>query len=283
MYILGFGKAFPNHPLGDQRFTSLPIPYIKETKNVPIKNALMHAVNSPSEIGEIALRAALEKAKLSTEEVTYVIGDTSTPWETCPSEGQRVAGRLGLKVPSYDVTAIGCALSASLFAITRWSDPPSLIAWVSSNLITQVIDFSEGTEKDLFGDGAGACIISADKEQGFKVEKVEYTLNHNSKFIIEQDLFGAIKIKSLPTSDELKKEFEPLLPQKFDGLIVAPPILEKQISSWGEVISHKHGELLGSNSAVTLAEIDVPVDSQVLVLEKSGGGGTGMILLRRVS
>lgn len=283
MYILGFGKAFPTHPLGGERFTSLPLPYIKETKNIPIKNALMHAVNSPSEIGESALRAAIEKAKLSVEDITYAIGDTSTPWETCPSEGQRVAGRLGLKVPAYDVTGIGCALSATLFALTKWRDVPSLIAWVSSNLITQVVDFSEGTEKDVFGDGAGACVLSADRKQGFKVEKVEYTLNHSSKFVIEQDLFGAIKIKGLPTSEDLKKEFEPFLPSNFNGIIVAPPIIKSQISSWGEVVSHNHGELLGSNTAVTLSEIDVPVDSQVLVLEKSGGGGTGMILLRRVS
>ena len=283
MYILGFGKAFPTHLLDDKRATSLPLPYIKETKNIPIKNALMHAINSPSEIGEAAVRNAIENSKVSLEEITYFIGDTATPWETCPSEAQRVAGRLGLKVPSYDVTGIGCALSASLFALTRWSDVPSLIAWVSSNLLTQVVDFSDGAEKDVFGDGASACIISADKKQGFKVEKVEYTLNHSSKFIIEQDLFGGIKIKSLPTSEELKKEFEQFLPSNFVGPIVAPPILEKQISPWGEVVSHKHGELLGSNSCVTLSEIDLPVGGQVMVLEKSGGGGTGLILLRRVS
>lgn len=284
MYILGFGKAFPNHTLGDGRFTSLPIPYINETKNIPIKNALMHAVSSPSKIGEIALKNALENSKISKEELEYIIGDTATPWETCPSEAQRITGRLGLKIPAYDVIGIGCALSTALFSFTRWNEVPPLIGWVSTNLLTQVIDFRDDLEKKIFGDGAGACVLSPFKERGFRVELAHYTTNHLSRFVVEEDLFGSLKIKNLPTSDELRKEFEPFLP-KFDGIVVVPPILEDLIKPWieKEVVTHRYGELLGSNSCITLSEVNVPVGSNILVLEKSGGGGTGVILLKRVS
>jgi 3-oxoacyl-[acyl-carrier-protein] synthase III len=282
MYILGFGRAFPANSIDGVRFTSLPIQYINETKNIPIKNALIHALNSPSEIGEAALRGALASAGLVPEDLTYVIGDTATPWETCPSEGQRIAGRLGLKVPSYDVTGIGCALSAALFSLTQWEDFPSLVGWVSSNLLTQVTDFREGTEKDIFGDGAGACVISKDKRAGYEIVDVKFTLNHSSKFEIEQDLFGAIKIKSISTADELREEFKEFV--DFDGLVVVPPILKNEFG-WikGKVISHEHGELLGANSCVAMSDLgELPAGGEVLILEKSGGGALGSILLRRV-
>lgn len=120
------------------------------------------AQQTPTDLSERAARLAIEAAGLEVEQIGLVIGDNSIPIQTMPSEGQRVAGKLGLKVPAYDITAGTGALVAQLATLSKMKSErlPEYALCVSANTPTQSIDYRKSSLGGIFSDGAGAVVVS---------------------------------------------------------------------------------------------------------------------------
>ncbi|NMC61905.1 MAG: hypothetical protein GYA55_01915, partial [SAR324 cluster bacterium] len=106
-----FTQLFPGAKIKARR-SSLPLSYIEETGNTNTFAAQEVALISPTALGVKAAKDALESSGLQVGQLGLILGDTSTPIQTTPGEGQRIAGGLGIKGIAYDLVAASCSLSA---------------------------------------------------------------------------------------------------------------------------------------------------------------------------
>lgn len=187
MYIVGVGAAYPNQEVSDsvlgvlpgslsaeersalQRYgivsrrTSLPVEFIQSSGAGDVLRSRTVATDTPTSLGAKAVRDALAKAQVSIEQVGLIIADTATPYQTCPSEAQRIGGEFGIKVPAYDVTAGVGAIPFFLALTKSWKESrlPEYVVCVSTNTPTQQISYaSQSLAAYAFGDAASAIVLS---------------------------------------------------------------------------------------------------------------------------
>ncbi|MDP8960222.1 MAG: ketoacyl-ACP synthase III [Actinomycetota bacterium] len=121
-----------------------------------------------SDLAIRAATAALADAGLDARDIGVIVVATTTPDHLVPQTAPLVAARLGLEVPAFDVGAgcsgfvYGLAVAAGL-ATSGLADPVLL---VGAETMTRVIDPTDRQTAVLFGDGAGACILSAHAPEG---------------------------------------------------------------------------------------------------------------------
>lgn len=182
-YVLGAGAAQPTGSISNALLTRcssafdpvwlkdfglatrasvLPEEYILQTGNSDPAQAQKAALCSPTDLSYLAAQRALERAGIGAEQIGLVIGAGETPLETTPSEGQRVAGRFGLKVPAFDI--VGGVESALLHLdiFSRWKSEalPDYVLLVYASCPTMRVNYKQGREGAIFADAAGALLVS---------------------------------------------------------------------------------------------------------------------------
>lgn len=206
MFIHGVGVAFPEGSLsnGDRtalgiklnqeqqdivqrcgvvsQAISLPVDYIQATGNVDVLEAWKVATHTPTTLGVQAAKHALSQAGTTMEAVGLVVADTATPYQTCPSEAQRIAGEFGLKLPAYDIVGgVGAIPHCfSMFSLWREDRVPDYALCISTNTPSQHVCFKDDPlSASLFGDSAAAVVIS--KKHRSPVRVVHAQVVHEPK------------------------------------------------------------------------------------------------------
>lgn len=221
--ILGIGTAFGQTALEVSDFERLGVPdctlapgsirrsalsrdYLFLTKNSDIDSVIQGTNQSPTDICLAAAQAAIAEAGINAEQIGLVIGDCSTPWQTTPSEGQRVADRLGLKVPAYDIGG-GGLVPQHLASLSRWriDRVPEYTLLLSGSTPTSRINFEKGGEERWhFSDAAAACVVS-NKHRG-KLTVIDADSAFHGKgegsFVVDQFLPLIAKVDYLPQQIE---------------------------------------------------------------------------------
>lgn len=110
-----------------------------------------------------AARAALERAELSPDDIDLVIVGTATPDFAFPATGCLVQDELGIKGGAFDLEA-GCtsfmyALSIASAFVSCGTHRNVLV--VGSETLSRILDWTDRSTCVLFGDGAGAVVVSA--------------------------------------------------------------------------------------------------------------------------
>lgn len=117
---------------------------------------------SASSMGAAAARQALERAGIGPEEVDLVIVGTATPDFQFPATACLVQDALGIKSGAFDVEA-GCtsfmyALSIATAYVSSGVYRNVLV--VGSEVLSSIVDWTDRSTCVLFGDGAGAVVVS---------------------------------------------------------------------------------------------------------------------------
>lgn len=111
-----------------------------------------------------ASKIAIKKAGIRPRQLDYIIFATATPDMLFPSAGCVLQHKLGAKnAASFDIAA-GCsgfiyALSIAEKYIECGSAEHILV--VGAEILSRIVDWSDRTTCVLFGDGAGAVVLSA--------------------------------------------------------------------------------------------------------------------------
>lgn len=119
-------------------------------------------------LGVKASRAALEAAGVGPEEIDLIVCATVTPHTMVPSNACRLQAALGCRhVPAFDVigacTGFLHALAVGHQFIATGTCRNVLI--VGAEVLSRTLDFSDRASCILFGDGAGAAVLSATEDQ----------------------------------------------------------------------------------------------------------------------
>ncbi|OJH30633.1 beta-ketoacyl-ACP synthase III [Wolbachia endosymbiont of Armadillidium arcangelii] len=118
-----------------------------------------------SDLAVNAARNAIEKAKISVDEIDLIIIATTTPDKTFPSCATIVQNKLKCKNAfSFDVQA---ACSGFIYAVTvadsliKSNNRIKYALVIGAEIMSRIVDWGDRSTCVLFGDGAGAVIIKS--------------------------------------------------------------------------------------------------------------------------
>lgn len=120
---------------------------------------------STSDLGLKAAKQAIQRAGLEPKNIDMIICATISPDYFCmPSTACMIAKKLGVSnIPSFDISA---ACSGFIYALAMAksfieSNMAKNVLIVGAEKLSAIVDYTDRTTCVLFGDGAGAAIISA--------------------------------------------------------------------------------------------------------------------------
>jgi 3-oxoacyl-[acyl-carrier-protein] synthase-3 len=121
------------------------------------------------DLGEQAARHALQAAGVQAADIGLIIVATSTPDMIFPSNAALIQGRLGVAgAAAFDLQAV-CA--GFVYALTvadqfvRGGTARHALV-IGAEVFSHILDFNDRTTCVLFGDGAGAVVLSASDTPG---------------------------------------------------------------------------------------------------------------------
>jgi 3-oxoacyl-[acyl-carrier-protein] synthase-3 len=117
-----------------------------------------------SDLGILAARGALADAGLEAEKIDLVVTASISPDQMMPATAARVAYGCGcVNAGAFDVSA-GCAGFVFALAMATGAVASGMrdnVLVVGAEAISRVIDWEDRSTAILFGDGAGAAVVSA--------------------------------------------------------------------------------------------------------------------------
>ena len=118
-----------------------------------------------SDLAVIAAKSALSNAEMSTQDIDLIIVATTTPDYTFPSTATIVQKKLGIKHgAAFDIQAVcsGFIYGMSIADSMLKSGSAKNVLLIGAETFSRILDWNDRSTCVLFGDGAGAFILSSD-------------------------------------------------------------------------------------------------------------------------
>ena len=144
------------------RRTSLPLDYLSQTRNRDPRAAAEAALYDATDLGQRAAERALAAAGLEPSDIGLVVAGTCGSDMATPAEAALVADRLGIAAQCFDVNSACTSFAAQLHVLSmmRPEALPDYVLLVVADTMTRCVDYSDRETAVLFGDAAGAAVIS---------------------------------------------------------------------------------------------------------------------------
>ncbi len=163
--IVGLGAALPRRRVSNAEMAAragVSAEWIERRTGISERR---HAAPGQrvSDLASSAARRALSDAGLDAREIDLVLVATVASDEITPCTAPLVAHELGIAgAPALDVGAACAGSIAALAHATTWieSGRARNVLVVGAEILTRFIDFADRRTAPLFGDGAGAMVVS---------------------------------------------------------------------------------------------------------------------------
>jgi len=168
-YILGCGSYLPkkiltNNDLSKKLDTSDE--WIKTRTGIN-QRYIADKKQLNSDLGFEAAKKTIKNSKIKTSDIDLIILATSTPDHTFPSTATKIQGKLGIKKGfAFDIQA---ACSGFIYAMSvadnfLLNNQASNALVIGSEIFSRILDWNDRSTCILFGDGAGAIVLSKNKK-----------------------------------------------------------------------------------------------------------------------
>lgn len=158
-----------------------------------------------SDIAVPAASAALDEARLTPNDIGFIVVGTTTPDTVFPSTACRVQTKLGANNAwGFD---LGAACSGFTYAMTvGWS----MVATgavehalvIGADVMSSIIDYTDRSTCILFGDGAGAAVLSAAKDDEPGIIDFTHEIDGHGGEALCMPAGGSLRPASHETVDE---------------------------------------------------------------------------------
>lgn len=174
-----------------------------------------------SDLAVRAAQRALEDAGLSADDIDGLLVATSTPDLTFPAVATMVQKELGMtRGFGFDVQAV-CA--GFIYALANAnalivSGQAKTLMVIGAETFSRIMDWTDRSTCVLFGDGAGALILSAEEGQGTTDDRGILACDLNSDGRYRDMLYVDGGVSSTGTSGKLRMQGNPLFRQAVEKL-----------------------------------------------------------------
>ncbi len=176
--IVGTGSYLPQRVMTNHDFAARGLDtsdaWIRERTGI-VQRHIAEDRQASSDLALEASRAALQAAGVRAEDIDLIVVATSTPDYIFPSTACLLQAKLGVKgCPAFDVQAV-CSgfvygLSVADSFIKSGSAGKALV--VGAEVFSRILDWNDRGTCVLFGDGAGAVVLSADAKPGIHASRL---------------------------------------------------------------------------------------------------------------
>jgi len=268
------------------------------------------------DLAEKAARNAIDAAGIKASDIDLIIVATTTPDRVFPSTACLLQKRLDIHgCPAFDVQAVCTgfvyALSVADKFIKTGESKHALV--VGAETLSRIIDWKDRSTCVLFGDGAGAVVLSASDKQGILSTHIHadgayeqlltvdggisegfdnvtngtghIKMQGNEVFKMAVTTLGRIVDETLSANNLKKSDIDWLVPHQANIRIILATAKKLKMSMDHVVVTvDKHGNT--SAASIPLA-LDTAVrdgrikEGQTILLEAFGGGFTwGSVLVK---
>ncbi|WQV04069.1 ketoacyl-ACP synthase III [Helicobacter pylori] len=166
-----------------------------------------------SDLGVIAAKQAIERARLTPKDIDLVVVATLSPdFLAMPSTACVLSAKLGIEnKPAFDISA-ACTGFIYLLSVAKAYVESGMyknVLIVGAEKTSSVLDFKDRGTCILFGDGAGACVIGRTKRLKESVLDVQISANGN----FSNYLYTPRTLKPTPFNSK-EEALEPFLRMK---------------------------------------------------------------------
>jgi 3-oxoacyl-[acyl-carrier-protein] synthase-3 len=266
-----------------------------------------------SDLALVASRRALEGAKLSAEDVDLIIVATTTPDMVFPSTACLMQAKLGIKqCAAFDLQAVCSGFVYALATADQFikSGQYRHALVVGSEVYSRILDWKDRGTCVLFGDGAGAVILSRSDKPGILASRLHadgryadilsvpgsvdrgavcgsplLQMEGNAVFKLAVKVLGEVAEETLAAGGITKAQLDWLIPHQANIRIIQATA-KRLGMSMERVIATVERHANTSAASVPLALDEAVRDGRIraghhVLLEGVGGGFTwGAVLVR---
>ncbi|WP_353287386.1 beta-ketoacyl-ACP synthase III [Wolbachia endosymbiont (group B) of Gerris lacustris] len=167
-FILSTGSYLPKKILSNNEIASIVETndeWIRQRTGI-VQRHIADEEELTSDLAVNAAKNAIEKAKISIDEIGLIIVATTTPDKTFPSCATIIQSKLKCKNAfAFDVQA---ACSGFIYAVTvadsliKSNDRIKYALVIGAEIMSRIVDWEDRSTCVLFGDGAGAVIMKSE-------------------------------------------------------------------------------------------------------------------------
>ncbi|MBT7523354.1 MAG: ketoacyl-ACP synthase III [Gammaproteobacteria bacterium] len=245
---------------------------------------------------------AINSAGIKESDIDLIIVATTTPDQIFPSTACIVQNKLNIKAPAFDVQA-ACtgfiyALSIADNYIKTGMNKNVLV--IGAEKYSNLLDWSDRSTCVLFGDGAGAVVLSAQSKEGIisshihadgqyndllSVENSHIKMKGNEVFKVAVNTLSKLVDETLTKNNMKKSDIDWLVPHQANLRIIKAAARKLSMPIDKVVVTvDNHANTSAASIPLALNEAvkDGRIKSdQVILLEAFGSGFTwGSVLLR---
>ncbi len=309
--IVGTGSYLPEKVLTNKDLEALvdtDDQWIRERTGIAERRIAADG-QTTCDLAEHAARAALKAAEMTPAQIDLLIVGTTTPDIVFPSTACLLQQRLGLRdCGAFDLNAACTGFIYGLSVADQFIRAGTVrnVLVVGAETLTRMLDWSDRSTCVLFGDGAGAAVLSADAEpgllsthihanggysdllhvdvgvsRGFKAAPrggLSVKMSGNEVFKVAVNTLGRIVDETLAANQLNKSDLDWLIPHQANLRIIKATAKKLQMSMDQVVVTvDRHGNT--SAASVPLALDEAVRSGRVqrgdrLLLEAFGGGFT---------
>ncbi|SMN15079.1 3-oxoacyl-[acyl-carrier-protein] synthase, KASIII [uncultured Candidatus Thioglobus sp.] len=162
------------------------------TTRTGIKQRHRVTTESTCDLAKIASNKALEMAGIDASELDLIILATTTPDKIFPATATILQNEIGASCPAFDLQSV---CSGFVFALTTAEQyiktgAANKVLVVGSETLSRIVDWSDRSTAILFGDGAGAVILSGSEETGILHSKLFSDGNYLSSLQVSNNFIN---------------------------------------------------------------------------------------------
>ena len=280
-YILGCGGYLPkkiltNNDLSKKLNTSHE--WIKTRTGINQRH-IADKKQLNSDLGFEAAKKAIKNSKIKTSSIDLIIVATSTPDHTFPSTAAKIQGKLGIKKGfAFDIQA---ACSGFIYALSiadnfLSNNQASNALVIGSEIFSRILDWNDRSTCVLFGDGAGAIVLSKKKKMNSGIISTElysdgrfYDLLYVDGGVASNQKAGHIKMKGKEVFKHAVKKLVSSI--QFN---LKKNKLKKEDIDW--IIPHQANKRIMDMSAVKLG---IPKSKVIVTVDQHANTSTASIPL----
>ncbi len=144
------------------------------TSRTGIKERRKVTNETTCDLAVIATNNALDMAGIAPSELDLIILATTTPDKIFPATATMLQNAIGANCPAFDLQSV-CA--GFVFALTTAEQyiktgAANKVLVVGSETLSRIVDWNDRSTAILFGDGAGAVVLSGSEETGILHSKL---------------------------------------------------------------------------------------------------------------